>query len=106
MDANPLLDTCLKQIGVPTFVWNHRKVAEKAARSDDGYDRLLLAAAKREVEQRTRNRIARRITGACLPVLKGLADFDFWPTLYEGLAVIVGTSLRFAGWTRSLAAKS
>ena len=77
MDANPLLDTYLKQLRLPTFLQNYPKFAEEAARSDHGYDRFLLALAEQEVAQRKRNRIARRIKGARFPVLKELADFDF-----------------------------
>ncbi len=77
MDGNPLLDTYLKQLRLPTFLQNYRKFAEDAGHSNHGYDRFLLALAEQEVAQRERNRITRCIKGARFPVLKELATFDF-----------------------------
>ena len=77
METNLLLDTYLKQLRLPTFLQNYRKLAEEAAQTNHSYDRFLLALAEQEVAQREQNRIARRIKGARFPVLKELADFDF-----------------------------
>jgi len=77
MEANPLLDTYLKQLRLPTFLQNYRKFAEEAAHGNLGYDRFLMALTEQEVAQRERNRITRCIKGARFPVLKELADFNF-----------------------------
>ena len=77
MSENMLLETYLKSLRLPTFLANHRKVAEEAAQAGHTYDRFLLALAEQEVAQRERNRIARCIKGARFPLLKELADFDF-----------------------------
>jgi DNA replication protein DnaC len=72
-----LLDTYLKHLRLPTFVRQHRLVAEDAARQQLDYDRYLLALAELEVHQREQNLQARTIKAAHFPVLKELADFDF-----------------------------
>ena len=72
-----LLETYLRQLRLPTFVRNYRKLAEDAAQMDLSYDRFLLALAEQEVIQREQNRIVRRIKAARFPVRKELADFDF-----------------------------
>ena len=77
METNLLLDTYLKQLRLPMFLQNYRKLAEEAAQTNHSYDRFLLALAEQEVAQREQNRITRRIKGARFPVLKELADFDF-----------------------------
>jgi DNA replication protein DnaC len=83
MTANPLLDTYLRQLRLPTFLANYRKFAEDASQDNLSYDRFLLALAELEVVQREKNRIQRRIKAARFPVHKELADFDFsaLPTL-------------------------
>lgn len=72
-----LLETYLKQLRLPTFVRNYRKVAEEAAHANLGYDRFLLALAEQEVAQREQNRHTQLIRAARFPALKELADFDF-----------------------------
>ncbi len=72
-----MLDAQLKTLRLPTFVQNHRKVAEEAARANLGYARYLLALAEGEVAQRDRNQQQRCIQAARFPVLKELSDFDF-----------------------------
>jgi len=77
MSDNPLLDTYLKQLRLPTFLHNYPKFAEDAAQANLTYDRFLLSLAEQEVCQREINREMRRIKAARFPVLKELADFDF-----------------------------
>ena len=72
-----LLDTYLKHLRLPTFVRQHRAVAEDATRNHHDYEHYLLALAELEVVQRDKNLQTRRIKAAHLPVLKDLADFDF-----------------------------
>jgi len=77
MTETLLLDTYLKQLRLPTFVRQHRAVAEDATRNHHDYEHYLLALAELEVVQRDKNLQTRRIKAAHLPVLKDLADFDF-----------------------------
>jgi len=77
MEMNLLLENCLKELRLSTFLQNYRKFADEAAQANHSYERFLLALAEQEVAQRERNRIARRIKAARFPVLKELADFDF-----------------------------
>ena len=75
--SDALLEAHLKALRLPTFVQNHRKVAEEAARANLGYAHYLLALAEGEVTQRDRNQQLRCIHAARFPVLKELSDFDF-----------------------------
>jgi DNA replication protein DnaC len=75
--ADALLEAHLKTLRLPTFVQNHAKVAEEAARANLGYARYLLALTEGEVAQRDRNQQLRCIRAARFPVLKELSDFDF-----------------------------
>lgn len=77
MSENLLLETCLKQLRLPTFLHNYRKFAEDAAQANLDYDRYLLSLAEHEIAQRERNREENRIKAAHFPLLKELADFDF-----------------------------
>jgi len=72
-----LLDTYLKQLRLPTFLQNYRKLADDATRANLTYERFLLKLAEQEIAQRELNQQARRIRAARFPVLKELADFDF-----------------------------
>jgi DNA replication protein DnaC len=78
METTMLLETYLKQLRLPTFLQNYAKFAEDASQTNLAYDRYLLALVKQEVAQREENRRIRRIKAARLPVLKELADFDFF----------------------------
>src|SRR5512136_2573040 len=75
--SSALLETYLKQLRLPTFMQNYRKLTEEAARANLTYDRFLLALAEAEIAQREVNLQTRRIKAARFPVLKELADFDF-----------------------------
>lgn len=77
MAESHLLDTYLKQLRLPTFVQNYRKLADEASRANLGYDRFLLTLAELEIAQREDRQQAQRIKAARFPVLKELADFDF-----------------------------
>jgi len=77
MGHTPLLETYLRQLRLPTFVQNYRQFAQDAAQNNLDYDRYLLALLEQEVAQREKNRRARRIKAARLPVHKELANFDF-----------------------------
>jgi len=77
MESTMLLEACLKQLRLPTFLHNYARFAEDAAQASLTYDRYLLALAEQEVAQRDENRKMNRIKAARFPVLKELADFDF-----------------------------
>jgi len=77
METQPLLETYLKQLRLPTFLGNYRQFAEDAAQNNLDFPRYLLALAEQEIQQREKNRRERRIKNARFPALKELADFDF-----------------------------
>ena len=77
MERNPLLDTYLRQLRLPTFLKHYAQFATDAARSNEDPVRFLLALAEQEVNQRQQNMLQQRIKTAHFPVLKELADFDF-----------------------------
>ncbi len=69
------LEAYLKQLSLPAFVKNYRRLAQTAGPSDcEGF---LLALAEEEVAQRERANLSRRIRQAKFPVIKELAGFDF-----------------------------
>jgi len=74
---NPLLETYLRQLRLPTFIENYQSFAADAAQNDLDHPRYLLALVEEEAQTRTQNRIRRRIKAARFPVLKEFADFDF-----------------------------
>lgn len=100
METTLLLDTYLKQLGLPTFVQNYRPLATEAAQANLGYDRFWLALAEPEVAQREQRRQAHTVRAARFPVLKELADFDFarLPTLnkQQGLDLARGSYIQRA----------
>jgi DNA replication protein DnaC len=77
VETNPLLDTYLHQLHLPTFLKQYSQFASDAARNNEDYVRFLLALAEQEVSQRQQNVLKKRIGAARFPVLKELADFDF-----------------------------
>ena len=77
MTETLLLDSYLKQLRLPTFVRQHRAVADDAARQQHDYEHYLLALAELEVLQRQQNLQRRCVQAAHFPVLKDLSDFDF-----------------------------
>lgn len=74
---NPLLETYLRQLRLPTFLKNYASFAADAARHNQDYVRFLLALAEQEVNQRETNMLQKRVKAARFPLLKELADFDF-----------------------------
>jgi DNA replication protein DnaC len=74
---NPLLETYLRQLRLPTFLKHYASFAADAARHNQDYVRFLLALAEQEVTQRETNMLQKRVKAARFPLLKELADFDF-----------------------------
>jgi DNA replication protein DnaC len=77
METNPLLDTYLRHLRLPTFLKLYPQFATDAARNNQDAVRFLLALAEQEVHQRQHNMLQQRLKTARFPVLKELADFDF-----------------------------
>jgi DNA replication protein DnaC len=77
MEQNPLLDSYLRQLRLPTFVKLYSQFAADAARNNQDAVRFLLALAEQEINQRQQNVLQERLKSARFPILKELADFDF-----------------------------
>lgn len=77
MTPNPLLETYLRQLRLPTFIEHYQPFAADAARNNLDHTRYLMALTEHEIQSRDQNRIVRRIKAARFPVLKEMADFDF-----------------------------
>ena len=77
MERNPLLDSYLRQLRLPTFTKLYPQFAADAARNNHDTVRFLLALAEQEVNQRQLNMLQQRLKTARFPVIKELADFDF-----------------------------
>lgn len=77
MERNPLLDSYLRQLRLPTFTKLYPQFAADAARNNHDTVRFLLALAEQEVNQRQLNMLQQRLKNARFPIIKELADFDF-----------------------------
>ncbi len=77
MEHNPLLDSYLRQLRLPTFAKLYPQFAADAARNNHDAVRFLLALTEQEVQQRQLNMLQQRLKNAHFPVIKELADFDF-----------------------------
>lgn len=72
-----LLESYLSHLRLTTFIRNYPHFVEDAARTNQSYERFLLALAEQEVAERDRRRQMQRLKAARFPVMKELADFDF-----------------------------
>jgi DNA replication protein DnaC len=77
MDPQPLLESYLKQLGLPAVVQHYRRVAEEAIRTQASYEQFLCSLIEHEIRKREQQRLQRLIRGARFPVVKDLADFQF-----------------------------
>ena len=77
MDPNPLLETYLRQLRLPTFAKNYAPFATDAAQQKLDHVRYLLSLTEQEVRQREQNRLQSRLKAARFPLAKELAEFDF-----------------------------
>lgn len=75
MEANPLLETHLRQLHLPAFIKYYQSFAKDAAQKNLDYPRYLLALVEYEIQTREQNRIQRRVKTAHFPTYKELADF-------------------------------
>jgi DNA replication protein DnaC len=72
-----LLEGYLTNLRLTTFIRNYPQFAEDAARTNQSYERFLLALAEQELAERDRRRQMQRLKAAQFPVMKELAGFDF-----------------------------
>ena len=80
MSAQPstlLLEHHLKVLKLPTFVRDYKSVAAACAQEGCDYPAFLLRLAEREMIDRERRMIERRIKAAKFPAVKSLDSFDF-----------------------------
>jgi DNA replication protein DnaC len=77
METPSLLDSYLKQLGLPAFIQQYRRVAEEAMRTQASHEQFLLALVEQEILKREQQRLQRLIRAARIPMAKDLADFDF-----------------------------
>ena len=79
MEANlqASLDTCLKNLKVPTMLKEYREVASTSLESKHSYAQFLLSLTKREVEQRHNNKVKYLLKRAKFPNEKTLVEYDF-----------------------------
>jgi len=77
MENNPLLETYLRQLHLPTFIKYYQAFAKDATQNNLDYPRYLLALTEHEIQTREQNRIQCRVKTAHFPTHKELADFDF-----------------------------
>jgi DNA replication protein DnaC len=77
MERNPLLETYLRQLHLPTVCQHYLSFATDASQKNLDYPRYLMALVEQEIHTREQNRIQRRVKDAHFPVIKEMADFDF-----------------------------
>ena len=72
-----LLEHYLKELKLPTFLREYRKIAEICQKDRSDYQTFLLRIVEREMQDREIRARERRIKAAKFPVLKTLDTFDF-----------------------------
>jgi ribonuclease P protein component len=77
MTGDVLLKHYLKALRLPMFLSEYPQLARQCAEEKASYEDFLLRLAEREVTERERNAVKRRIREACFPAEKELTDFDF-----------------------------
>jgi len=77
MKSQILLDNYLKTLKLPTFLREYKQAARQAGKQNTGYEAFLQQLAEREVVERERKAVARRIKEAGFPSEKDLSEFDF-----------------------------
>ncbi len=91
MDQSPqvLLTHHLKALKLPTFLREYEKTASLCASANEGHVRYLFRLCERELIDRERRMVERRIRQARFPAVKGLDTFDFAaiPSVNKSLVV-------------------
>jgi DNA replication protein DnaC len=77
MELSPLLESYLKQLGLPAIIQHYRRVADESTRSQATYEQFLCTLVEQEIRKREQQRLQRLIRGARFPMVKELADFQF-----------------------------
>jgi len=72
-----LLEHYLKELKLPTFIREHKKIAEICRKDRSDYQTFLLRLVEREMQDRQIRARERRIKAAKFPVIKTLDSFDF-----------------------------
>ncbi len=70
------LETCLKDLRLPTFRECYEEEAGRAQQESLGYEQYLLELAQRECEERRNHRVERNLKASRLPLEKSLPNFD------------------------------
>ena len=79
MTDNPalLLEHHLKELRLPSFLWEYGKMAAQCAAENVGHSAYLLRLAELELIDRHQRMVERRILSADFPAVKSLDTFDF-----------------------------
>ena len=72
-----LLSHHLKTLKLPTFLREYRKLARQCATEGVDHTGYLARLAEREMIERDRRKVERRIKAARFPVVKSIDSFDF-----------------------------
>ena len=72
-----LLEHYLKELKLPTFLREYRKIAEVSQQDRSDYQTFLLRLVEREIQDRVIRARERRIKAAKFPVIKTLDSFEF-----------------------------
>ncbi|NKE73828.1 IS21-like element helper ATPase IstB [Candidatus Manganitrophus noduliformans] len=74
---DPLLDSYLKRLKMPTVARDYPKVAQAAGKENKSYEAFLLSLLETEVTTRESNAVKKRIAHAGFPQIKEIAEYDF-----------------------------
>lgn len=77
MKTNLLLDNYLKTLRLPTFLKEYSQAARQCGEANQRYEAFLQHLAEREVIERERNAVTRRVKEANFPAQKELSSYDF-----------------------------
>jgi hypothetical protein len=77
MKNHVLLESCLKELKLPTILREYRRAARQCAQEDRGYEAFLEHLVELEVAERRRKATQRRFKEAGFPMEKEIADFQF-----------------------------
>jgi len=72
-----MLDYYLKSLKLPTFLKDHKALAEEFQTKNESYERYLLTLSEREVIKRQNRATEQRIKKAQFPMIKTLDTFQF-----------------------------
>lgn len=82
------LDNALKRLRMPAALKEYSSIASQALQQQCSYEQYLLNVSKRELDERTNNRIKYLLKQAKFPKVKTLSDFDFSKTEIQKEAIL------------------